>query len=110
MRTRTRWTAALWVALGLLASTAPAAMAQGGGGALPVYGEPTIISSPGLGQVFVADFTSDGVPDFATLNSGGTVTVYPGLGNGSFGTGITSTGWTGSGHERSVSCCRNGSQ
>ena len=96
MTTHTRWTTALWVALGLLVSTAPAVMAQGGG-SLPAYGEPTIISSPGLGQVFVADFTSDGMPDFATLNSGGTVTVHPGLGNGSFGTGITSAGWSGGG-------------
>ena len=90
MTMRIRWTAVLWVALGLLASTAPAAMAQGGG-TLPVYGEPTIISSPGLRKVFTADFTSNGIPDLATVN-GATVTVYPGLGDGTFGAGMTSSG------------------
>ena len=59
MTTRTRWTAALWVAMGLLASTAPGAMAQGGGSPLPVYGEPAIINTPGQLGAYAADFTRD---------------------------------------------------
>ena len=92
MTTRIRWTAALWVGLGLLASTAPAAMAQSGGGTLPAYGEPTIISTPGQLGVHAADFNRDNIPDIATFSMTGLVTVYPGLGDGQFGSGIPSSG------------------
>ena len=91
MTTRIRWTAVLWVALGLLASTAPAAMAQGGG-TLPVYGEPTIISTPGQLGVYAADFTGDNIPDIAKFSMTGQVTVYPGLGNGQVGPAVQSNG------------------
>ena len=90
MRPRSRMTA-LWMTVALSAAAIAPAYAQGGGGALPAYGEPTIISSPGLRKVFTADFTSNGIPDFATVN-GATVTVYPGLGDGTFGAGMTSSG------------------
>ena len=68
MTTRIRWTSALWIALGLLASTTAAAPAFAQGvPALPAYGEPTIISGPRPAQVFGADFTSDGIPDIARV-------------------------------------------
>lgn len=71
------------------------------GGALPFYGEPTVLSAtPSVVRVFARDFTRDGIPDIAVVSGGyptpGPITVYPGLGNGTFGAGLaTPTGGEG---------------
>ena len=82
-----RWVTTLGMAILMLGALASPAVAQGGG-SLPAYGEPTIISGPPA-QVFGADFTSDGIPDIARAE-GDWVTVYPGVGDGTFGAGVTS--------------------
>ena len=57
-----RWVTTLGMAILMLGALASPAVAQGGG-SLPAYGEPTIISGAGVQTVYAADFTRDGIPD-----------------------------------------------
>ncbi len=93
MRSRAHRLLTAWLAVAFSIVPAARAVAQGGG-VLPAYGEPTLISSPGLGRVFTADFTRDGIPDIAAV-AALSVTVYPGLGNGQFGTARVTSGFAG---------------
>ncbi len=50
----------------------------------------TFGSAPNPSAVAVADFNRDGIPDFASANSGGnSVSIYLGLGNGAFDNPLT---------------------